>query len=203
MTIQVVLFLLVSFLILSLALLWLLDWLHLQPSHSQAGERRTLVHRLLKPRTPLDCPICRLASPGVGPASAPVRPWCEVKSRRGAPKRVNTEGFACTNEQCPYFGITDAHVHALVGDGKHGHAERIQTFRCQACRTTFSARRHTPLYRLKTPCTGYLGYPFENRAGNSTVSNRIVLCLQDHASEKERDSVLYWLLRTSVGENGA
>jgi len=29
-----------------------------------------------------------------------------------------------------------------------------------------------------------LGYPFENRAGNSTVSNRLVLCLQDHASEK-------------------
>ena len=39
----------------------------------------------------------------------------------------------------------------LFGDGKHGHAERIQTFRCQACHTTFSARRHTPLYRLKTP----------------------------------------------------
>jgi hypothetical protein len=39
----------------------------------------------------------------------------------------------------------------LFGDGKHGHAEQIQTFRCQACRTTFSARRHTPLYRLKTP----------------------------------------------------
>ena len=30
-------------------------------------------------------------------------------------------------------------------------AERIQTFRCQACHTTFTARRHTPLYRLKTP----------------------------------------------------
>jgi len=39
----------------------------------------------------------------------------------------------------------------LFGDGTHGHAERIQTFRCQACRTTFTARRHTPLYRLKTP----------------------------------------------------
>jgi hypothetical protein len=39
----------------------------------------------------------------------------------------------------------------LLGDGTHGHAERIQTFRCQACRTTFTARRHTPLYRLKTP----------------------------------------------------
>jgi hypothetical protein len=30
-------------------------------------------------------------------------------------------------------------------------AERIQTFRCQACRTTFTSRRNTPLYRLKTP----------------------------------------------------
>jgi IS1 family transposase/transposase-like protein len=82
---------------------------------------------------------------------APVRPWSEVKSRRGAPKRVNTEGFACPNRKCLYFGITEAHTHALVGDGKHGHAERIQTFRCQACRTTFTCRRNTALYRLKTP----------------------------------------------------
>jgi IS1 family transposase len=80
-----------------------------------------------------------------------VRPWCEVKSRRGAPKRVNTEGFACPNHQCPYFGITDAQIHALVGDGKHGSAERIQTFRCQACHTTFTSRSNTALYRLKTP----------------------------------------------------
>ena len=65
--------------------------------------------------------------------------------------RVNTESFACPNRNCPYFGITDAHRHALVGDGKHGRAEPIQTFRCQKCRTTFSARRDTPLYRLKTP----------------------------------------------------
>jgi len=80
-----------------------------------------------------------------------VRRWSEVKSRRGAPKRIPTEGFACPNRQCPYFGKTDARIHALVGDGKHGRLERIQTFRCQACRTTFSARRDTPLYRLKTP----------------------------------------------------
>ena len=72
-----------------------------------------------------------------------MRPWCEVKSRRGAPKRVDTEGYACPNRKCLYYGITDAHIHALVGDGKHGHVERIQTFRCQAC--------HTTLYRLKTP----------------------------------------------------
>ena len=79
------------------------------------------------------------------------RPWSEVKSRRGAPKRIDTEGFACPNPQCPYFGNTDAHLHALVGDGKHGRAEPIQTFRCQACRTTFTSRRNTALYRLKTP----------------------------------------------------
>jgi hypothetical protein len=72
-------------------------------------------HRLLKPRSPDDCPACRLASTassGVEPASAPVRPWREVKSRRGAPKRVNTEGFACPNRTCPYSGITDADIHA-------------------------------------------------------------------------------------------
>jgi len=80
-----------------------------------------------------------------------VRPWREVKSRRGAPKRVKTEGFACPNRKCLYFRITESHIHALVGDGKHGRAEQIQTFRGPACRTTFTARYHTPLYRLKTP----------------------------------------------------
>ena len=39
----------------------------------------------------------------------------------------------------------------LFGDGKHGHAEQIQTFRGPACRTTFTSRRNTALYRLKTP----------------------------------------------------
>jgi hypothetical protein len=32
-----------------------------------------------------------------------------------------------------------------------GTASRIQTFRGPACRTTFTSRRNTPLYRLKTP----------------------------------------------------
>ncbi len=154
MALQVFVFLLVVCFLLSLTPLWRLDWVHLRPSSSRGGAKRTTLHRLLKPRCPDDCPACRLGctnSSVVGPAPAPVRPWREVKSRRGAPKRVNTEGFACPNPKCPYFGIIDAQTHALVGDGKQGRAERIQTFRCQACRTTFSARRHTPLYRLKTP----------------------------------------------------
>jgi hypothetical protein len=154
MVLHVFVFLLVVCLLLFLALLWRLDWLHVRPSSSKGGAKRIKLHRLLKPRTPHDCPACRGASTpwlGGGPAPAPVRPWREMKSRPGAPKRIPTQGFACPNPQCAYFGSTDAHKHALVGDGKHGQAERIQTFRCQACRTTFSARRDTPLYRLKTP----------------------------------------------------
>jgi IS1 family transposase/transposase-like protein len=148
-------FLLVFLLICALALLCALCWP--QPGLVQsraAGKLGSRLPRLLRPRCPDDCPACRLASPrlsGVGSVPQPVRPWREVKSRRGAPKRIPTEGFACPNPQCQYFGSTDAHHHALVGDGKHGRAERIQTFRCQACRTTFTSRRNTPLYRLKTP----------------------------------------------------
>jgi transposase-like protein len=154
MTLYVFLLLLLFCLLLCLARLWHFYLPHHYPPESRIEAVHTKVQRLLKPRSPGDCPTCRLASTFssvVEPAPPPVRPWREVKSRRGAPKRMNTQGFACPNHQCPYFGITDAHVHALVGDGTHGHAERIQTFRCQACHTTFSARRDTPLYRLKTP----------------------------------------------------
>ena len=154
MDLHVFLFLLVVCLLFFLALLWRLCWFPLRPSSSRGGAKRSRLHRLLKPRCPDDCPVCRLgstASSDGGPAPAPVRPWSEVKSRRGAPKRIPTEGFACPNQKCAYFGITEAHIHALVGDGKHGRAEQIQTFRCQACCTTFTSRRHTPLYRLKIP----------------------------------------------------
>src|SRR5215472_13727663 len=154
MALHVYVFLLVVCLLFSLALLGRFDWFPLRPSSFRGGAKQSRLPRLLKPRTPLDCPACHLScahSSIVRPTPAPVRPWCEVKSRRGAPKRVNTEGYACPNQKCRYFGNTDARAHALVGDGKHGQAERIQTFRGPACRTTFSARRDTPLSRLKTP----------------------------------------------------
>src|SRR5579864_2204854 len=154
MMLYMFLLLLLFFFMLYLAQLCHLYWTRHGFPHSKAVALHSAVHRLLTPRSPGDCPACRLSSTlssGVEPAPPPARPWREVKSRRGAPKRVNTEGFACPNQKCLYFGITDDQIHALVGDGKHGRAERIQTFRCQACRTTFSARRHTPLYRLKTP----------------------------------------------------
>src|SRR5436305_1412192 len=59
---------------------------------------RTRVQRGLNARTPDDCPACCRSSAGPahdGPPRPPVRPWADVKSRRGAPKRLATDGFAC------------------------------------------------------------------------------------------------------------
>jgi hypothetical protein len=115
MTFHSLLLLLSFFFILCLAWLWHLDWSQHGLPHLAAKTAQPLVHRLLKPRSPRDCPACRLSSPlsaVVEPTSLPVRPWCEIKSRRGAPKRMNTQGFACPNRKCPYFAITDAHIHA-------------------------------------------------------------------------------------------
>src|SRR3954454_2488899 len=66
-----------------------------------------------RPRTPEDCPACRAADAIPATAlSPPVRPWSEVKGRRGAPKRVATDGYACPSSCCPYYGIANARVHA-------------------------------------------------------------------------------------------
>jgi IS1 family transposase/transposase-like protein len=65
-------------------------------------------------------------------------------------KGIRTHGHACPNPDCPYFGVIDKQVHVLVGNGKRGKYGHIQTFRCQRCQTTFSSRRNTPLYYLKT-----------------------------------------------------
>jgi hypothetical protein len=78
-------FLLVFFLLFSLALLCALCWSHPDPAQPRvAAKRRTRLHRLLKPRTPDDCPACRLASTAssvVGPAPLPVRPWIGARSK--------------------------------------------------------------------------------------------------------------------------
>ena len=52
---------------------------------------------------------------------------------------------------CDFGGSVLTARHSLVGYGHHGRGEPIQDFYCQACRHKFSARRHTPLYRLKAP----------------------------------------------------
>ena len=125
-----------------------------QPHVSSRAAQVTTLQRLLKPRTPDDCPACwrRRDLPPSGPAPPPwPLPWHEFTRRRSAPRRIATDGFACPNHACPYYRITDPQLHALVGDGTHGKAERIQPFGCQACGPTCTARRATPLYRLKRP----------------------------------------------------
>ena len=57
MAVHVYVFLLVGCLLFFLARLGRLDWLHLQSAHSRTGAKRSRLHRQLKPRTPLDCPL--------------------------------------------------------------------------------------------------------------------------------------------------
>jgi len=106
-----------------------------------------------RPRTPDDCAHCRqgVDRPESAPQPVVVQPWREGRSRRGAPRRIATEGYACHTPGCPYAGNSDSQVHALVADGHHGRTERIQDFVCQACGKRASARWGTALFQLKTP----------------------------------------------------
>lgn len=87
-TIHLFLLLLLFLLILYLARLSQLCWPPHCPLHSRAVRMSTTVQRLLKPRSPLDCPACRPSSTHssvVESAPLPMRSWYKVKSRRGAP----------------------------------------------------------------------------------------------------------------------
>ncbi len=140
-------------------LLWLgLSWLsvYLASGLTPVSRLASLRPRSPKPLTPRsenDCPHCRtipVRSTRLRLADPPPPPWNQVKNLRGRRKFIRTEGYACLNPDCRYRLITDARIHALVGDGFHGH-DRIPDFRCQACHHKFSARRDTALYRLHTP----------------------------------------------------
>jgi hypothetical protein len=56
MDLQVFVFLLVVCLLFFPELLWRLNWLHLRLFHSEGGAKRSRLPRLLKPRSPDDCP---------------------------------------------------------------------------------------------------------------------------------------------------
>jgi hypothetical protein len=80
---------------------------------------KTRLPRQWKPKSPLDCPCCQAGealSEGVHGKS--VAPWSSKKSKQGRRKQLSTEGYACLNRSCPYFGVRDEAVHALVGNGK-------------------------------------------------------------------------------------
>ncbi len=105
-----------------------------------------------QPKSPDDCPRCQAETRTVArvePTEKPA-PYSERKSPQGRKKRLDTAGWACSNEACVYFGETDASRHALVGHGKIGQDKTIQRLMCAACETTFSCRKGTPLYYAKT-----------------------------------------------------
>ncbi len=107
--------------------------------------------RRWKAKTPKDCPACQSGMQlTIRPIRREVKPWGERKSGRGRKKTIQTEGHACLNSRCEYYGIRDEQVHALVGNGKRGARSDIQTLKCQSCESSFSVRRNTPLYYLKT-----------------------------------------------------
>jgi transposase-like protein len=113
--------------------------------------QRWRARRPPRPKTPEDCPLCSAPPARVAePRPAPV-PYTGVKSARGRKKRLCSEGFACLHPACAYYLVTDAAVHALVGDGKRGAGQTIQYWKCQHCGHSYTARHGTVLYRLKTP----------------------------------------------------
>jgi len=140
-------------LVLLFGIVLLVDWPI--PWWRQAAVKRPIkVRRPLKPKTGADCPLCQGgqgADVDEGGQAIRPRPWREGRSRRGRKKEIVTKGHACDNRACVYYGITDQAIHALVADGTHGKYERIQDLVCQACGHKFTIRRHTVLYRLKTP----------------------------------------------------
>ena len=107
--------------------------------------------RQWRPKSPHDCHACchdlQFTAPII---NDDVEPYAKRKSTRGRRKSISSQGFACLNPDCDYFGITDQQVHALVSHGKRGQHHDIQYFKCQTCQKAFTSRKGTPLYYLKT-----------------------------------------------------
>jgi transposase-like protein len=107
--------------------------------------------RKLKPRSPQDYPDCQSGVKlAVLKPKTDVIPYAQRKSTRGRTKQLETQGHACPNPKCDYFGVSDHLLHAVVGDGKRGIDKNIQYWKCQWCEKRFTSRLHTPLYRMKT-----------------------------------------------------
>ena len=117
--------------------------------HEQGSEKKP---RRLRPRTREDCPYCgeeheKHCHQLVRFRRQPI-PYKERRSRRGRPKEKQTEGYCCWNLGCEYYGIRNADIHAIVGDGHHGKSETIQDYTCQWCGRRISERKgivHSPI----------------------------------------------------------
>lgn len=64
--------------------------------------------RFLKAKTPCDCPLCQDKQDQAAPVPDATANYAYEKTKRGRPKRVNSEGFACLNPACRYYLIRSA-----------------------------------------------------------------------------------------------
>jgi transposase-like protein/IS1 family transposase len=127
-----------------LQLLWLL-W------PRSLAAKITRIQRQWHPRSPADCPHCSAWTPPQPADLVEVVPWKATRSPTGAKKLLCSEGVACPNPGCTYFGCTVESIHAMVACGVRGKTDRIRRWKCQACGTSVSERKYTPLYHLKSP----------------------------------------------------
>ena len=106
----------------------------------------------MRPKSERDCRFCREEKGNRRSAKREIPISWQLRKGKGGPKKkVVTEGYFCPNKSCEYYGIREAAIHALVGYGNHhGVQEDIQKLKCQACDKTFTIRRNTMLYRLKS-----------------------------------------------------
>ena len=84
-------------------------WHIYKPKNEKMRQRLKLyLPRKWKPKSPKDCPDCQsgielaILKPNVA-----VIPYIDRKSTRGRSKQISTQGFACPNPECDYFGVTD------------------------------------------------------------------------------------------------
>ena len=138
-------------------LVWLIGWVIWQRRKRelkrwwQGWRAKPKRKWMLRPRTADDCMDYRLVQAEQGPRRAQgPRPWREVKSKRGRPKKHDSHGHACMNTACEYYKVTDATIHALRWDGQRNACEATDQWECGACGSKHTARLGTPMYQLKT-----------------------------------------------------
>jgi hypothetical protein len=66
----------------------------------------------------------------------------------GRKKQIDTSMYFCPYEDCSNYGKVGAD-NQIIGAGRYGK-HQTQLLGCKVCRRTFSARRGTPLFGLKT-----------------------------------------------------
>src|SRR6266852_6016873 len=70
-------------------ILWRVRWRRPSLAASHVRPHAKPTPRPLKPRTPDDCPACRVTSQlGLPPASTPLKPYSQVKDPRGRKKKL-------------------------------------------------------------------------------------------------------------------